>query len=136
MLAGLVDHLTEQQTTAIAQLRVVAAELVAGIDHRTWFRRAPELVAGEQVGEQRIVLGCRVEIEQGHGGFAGHYQARIFERLGRDFGRKNLAQLGEAVVEIQLGKRLHGGSGTLRFGALCGRALCLEAGKGGDVPQA
>ena len=45
MLAGLVYRLAQQQAAAIAKLRVVGAELVAGIDHCPWFGAAPQLVA-------------------------------------------------------------------------------------------
>ncbi|MCY1313015.1 hypothetical protein D9M70_634980 [compost metagenome] len=51
MFAGFVVHLAQQQAATVAQLRVVGAELMTGIDHRPGNRVGPEFVAAEQLGE-------------------------------------------------------------------------------------
>ncbi len=86
MFAGAVIHLAEQQATAIAQLRVVGAELMPGIHHRPRFGFGPQLVAAEQFGEHWRFGHGWVEVEQGHGGVARHDQARFVEGLGQDVG--------------------------------------------------
>ncbi len=117
VLAGLVHHLAEQQASAVAELRVVTAELVAGIDHRARLGGGPDLVPGEQFGEQRLLGFGRVEIQQGHRRLACHHQARRFQRLRRYLGGKGIAETGEAIVEMELGQGLQVASG-----AACGQA--------------
>jgi len=86
MFAGLVVHLAQQQPTAVAQLRGIAAELVPGVDHRARFCFGPQLVAAEQFGEYRRFGHRRVEVEQGHGGVARHDKARLVEGFGQNVG--------------------------------------------------
>ncbi len=114
VLAGLVDHLAEQQSAAVAQLRVVAAELMAGVDHRSWFGGRPDLVPGEQLDEQRLLGFGRVQIQQRHGRLADDHQAWIVQWLRRDLGREGIAEAGEAVVEGQLGQAFQDVSGGRR----------------------
>ncbi|MOA15335.1 hypothetical protein D3C78_1354870 [compost metagenome] len=101
VLARVVEHLAQQQPTPVAQARVVGAELVPRIDHGPWLGLGPELVPGKQLGEH-LGLGLgRIEIEQGHGRWAGHHQARLGDGLGQHLGGEGVAQAGEAVVEGQ-----------------------------------
>ncbi len=65
VLAGLVDHFAQQQAAAVAEARVVGAELVAGIDHGPGRGVGPEAVPAEQFGEQRAVGFGRVQVQQG-----------------------------------------------------------------------
>ncbi|MNG21564.1 hypothetical protein D3C84_1059480 [compost metagenome] len=53
VLASVVVYLTQQQATPIAQARVIAAELVPGIDHRSRLGLAPQFVPAKQFGEYR-----------------------------------------------------------------------------------
>ncbi|MDT4845609.1 hypothetical protein FQZ97_796020 [compost metagenome] len=108
VLAGGVDHLAEQQPAAVAQARVVDAELVPGIDHRPRRGGRPQLVPGEQLGEHRFLGHRRVEVDQGHGRRAGDHQARLGDRLGRHLGGKGVAEAGEAVVEDEFGEAFQG----------------------------
>ncbi|MNE62185.1 hypothetical protein D3C80_1574530 [compost metagenome] len=108
MLAFVVEHFGQQQAAAIAQARVVGAELVAGVDHRAWVGLFPEFLAAEHFGEQgRFGLGW-VQVEQGHGRRACHHQAWVCDGLGQDLGRERIAQAGEAVVEGELVEGFHG----------------------------
>ncbi|MNZ92954.1 hypothetical protein D3C78_1120010 [compost metagenome] len=81
MLASVVVDLAQQQPAAIAQARVITTELVSGIDHRPWLGLAPQLVAAKQLGEHRRVRLGRLQIQQGHGGLAGHHQAWLGNRV-------------------------------------------------------
>ncbi|MCY1347618.1 hypothetical protein D9M69_337350 [compost metagenome] len=101
VLAGVVDHLAEQQAAAVAQARVVGAELVAGIDHRPWLGLGPQLVPGEQLGEHRLVGFRRVQVEQRHRRRAGDHQPRLGDGVGQHLGGEGVAQAGVAVVEGQ-----------------------------------
>ncbi|MCY1556099.1 hypothetical protein D9M68_928180 [compost metagenome] len=122
VFASIVEHLAEQQATAIAQARVVAAELVPGIDHRPRFGLVPQLVPGEQLGEHFAVGFARVEVEQRHGGRAGDHQAWLGDRLGQHLGGEGVAQAGEAVVEGQVGERLQGNTPAKRSSRAQGSA--------------
>ncbi|MCY1446992.1 hypothetical protein D9M71_635900 [compost metagenome] len=127
MLASVVEHLGQQQATAITQAWVVGAELVAGIDHRPWVGLFPQLVAAKQLGEHRQLGLGRVEVEQGHGRLARYHQARVCDGFGQDLGGERVAQAGEAVVEGELVEGFHGAAPGSRchwgrFAALRGLA--------------
>ena len=108
VLATGIDHFAQQQTTAIAELRVVHAELVAGIDHRPRLCLLPDLLSGKQLGEQRIFHLGGVEPEQPRGIGAADHQSRIVQRVGYHTAGENVAQTREAVIEMQIGQRGHG----------------------------
>ncbi|MNN27574.1 hypothetical protein D3C81_1411130 [compost metagenome] len=108
MLAGGVDHLAEQQAATVAELRVVLAELVPGVDHRQRLGVLPQLVPGAQLGELGALRFGRGEVEQGHGRHAGHHQPRLLDGLRLHAGGEGLTQAGEAVVEFELVEGLHG----------------------------
>jgi len=105
VFAGLVVDLAQQQTATVAQLWVVRTELMPGINHRPRDRIGPELVAAEQFGELRGFGHGRVEVEQRHGCWAGHHQARVVDGLGQHMGGKRIAQAGEAIIEGQFVER-------------------------------
>ena len=85
------DAQAEQQASAVAELRVVAAELVAGIDHRARLGGGPDLVPGEQFGEQRLLGFGRVEIPM----FGSPYSPD-------DDGLQNAAErLTDRIMELQ-----------------------------------
>lgn len=86
MFAGGVVHLAQQQAATIAQLGVVGAELMPGIDHRPGLRFGPQLVPAEQLGEHRAFGGLGGQVQQRHGRRAGHHQAWMVDRLGQYMG--------------------------------------------------
>ncbi|MNO62825.1 hypothetical protein D3C76_535060 [compost metagenome] len=108
VFACVVEHFGQQQATAVAQTRVVRAELVAGINHRPRVGLFPQFVAAEQLGEHRQVGLGGVEVEQGHGRLARYHQARVCNGLGQHLGGERIAQAGEAVVEGELVEGFHG----------------------------
>jgi len=101
MLARVVIDLAQQQPAAIAQLRVVGAELMTGIDHGARFGVGPQGVATKELGEYRVLGHGRVEVEQRHGGVAGNHHARRIDRLGQHVGGKRVSQPGKTVIEGQ-----------------------------------
>ncbi|MCY1433267.1 hypothetical protein D9M71_492900 [compost metagenome] len=114
VFAGVIDHLAQQQAASITQARVVGAELMPGIDHRPRLGLGPEFVAAEQFGEHIGLRLAWIEVEQLHGGIAGHHQARVEDGLWQHRGGKRIAQAGEAVVEsqfVQLFQRAVSGQG-------------------------
>ncbi|MDT4858272.1 hypothetical protein FQZ97_927330 [compost metagenome] len=121
VLAGVIDHLAQQQAAAIAQSWVVDAELMPGIDHGPRFGLGPELVPGEQLGEHLAIGLGRIQVEQRHGRRACHYQMRLGNGLGQHLGGEGVAQAGEAVVELQLVEFLHGLSLSCRHRGWKGR---------------
>ena len=133
VLAGVIDDLTQQQATAIAQARVVAAELMPGIDHSAWLGGAPQLVSGEDLRKYLALGFTRVQIKQGHGGRAGNDQARLGNRFGQYVGGKYVAEAGKTVVELQLDKRLHGQApaGHMRPGSV--EVAARAGGPGGKL---
>ena len=107
MLAAGIDYLAQQQPTAIAQLRVVHAELVTGIDHRPRLRSAPQLGPGKQLGEQRRIRLGSIQVDQLHGLCTADHQLRITQRIGHYLAGKGIAEASEAVVELQISERGH-----------------------------
>ncbi|MNE25991.1 hypothetical protein D3C80_1193400 [compost metagenome] len=114
VLARVVVHFAQQQAAAIAQARVVGTELMPGIDHCPRLGLGPEFVPAEQFGEHIGLRLAWIEVEQLHGGIAGHHQARVEDGLWQHRGGKRIAQAGEAVVEsqfVQLFQRAVSGQG-------------------------
>ncbi|MNY75865.1 hypothetical protein D3C86_2152690 [compost metagenome] len=74
------------------------------------------------MGELFAVGLLRLEVEQGHGLWADHHQARLGDRLGQHMGGEGVAEAGEAIVEGQVGERLQGKTPAQRCGGVT-RAL-------------
>jgi len=109
MLARAVDHFAEQQPAAVAQARVVDAELVAGIDHGAWLGGGPQAVPGAQAGQLLRIDMRWVEVEQGHRRRTADQQLWLLNGL-RQYGcGKVIAEPGEAVVEVQRVECHHAG---------------------------
>ncbi len=108
MLAGIVQHLAEQQPATVAQARRVTTELVPGIDHGAWFCLFPQLVPGEELGEFFALRHCRLKVEQRHGCGTRHYQTRCLDGLGQNLRGEGVAQASEAVVEFEVSEAFHG----------------------------
>ncbi len=77
VLALVIQHFGQQQAAAITQAWVIGAELMAGIDHSPRVGLFPQLLATEQLGENRQLCLGRVEVEQRHGRLARYHQARV-----------------------------------------------------------
>ncbi len=116
--AGAGPHLAEQQAAAVAQLRAVTAELVAGVDHGE--RRAARRVAvaagpGEEF--RGVEGGGRQSQQPGHRGVGG-YQMWIGKAGGCECRIEGIAQGVKAVIEmkpvhgriVSVGRRLPGTS--------------------------
>lgn len=57
-----------------------------GVDHCPGFGLGPQFMTAEQLGEHRGLGHREGEVQQGHGGVAGHDQARLADGLGQDMG--------------------------------------------------
>ena len=124
VLIGFVQDLGQQQAAAIAQARVVRAELVAGVHHRPWVGLVPQLVAAEQFGEQRQFGLGRVEVQQRHGRLARHYQAGLGDGLGQHLGRNASPRRAKRLSKVSWSRAFTGCSWkSVPLGPLCGAQL-------------
>ena len=106
--ARLVLYLAQQDGAAVAQLRHVLAELVAGIEHRQRIAARQQTVADEMLGKIGARRFAVIEIDQLRRIGVEAHQIGLGQRRGRKTAVESLRQPRKAVLEIQLIEFFHG----------------------------